>query len=663
MNVTELARRLKIPTTALRDLIPSLGFDIGKKAIKIDERVAEQITEKIKSKPGLLERIRRGQLDTLSTPEEEVKPKIQSAGPLLIPQRIRVRDFAELLHIPVTNVVKELMNNGILASLNEQIDFETASIIAEDLGYTVQLRETATLQETTVERLLEQSALAGIATDRPPVVVVMGHVDHGKTKLLDAIRKTDVVAGEAGGITQHIGAYQVIYKDRPITFIDTPGHEAFSTMRSRGARVADIAILVVAADEGIKPQTEEAIKIIQSSELPFVVAINKIDKEGANIERIKQQLAEKNLLPEDWGGKVITVPISAKQIKGIGDLLDTLLLVADFEKEGIKANPEGTAIGTIIESHIDKGEGNVATVLIQSGTLQVGDMATVGSSGGKIKSMRDYRGEEIMSAGPSTPVKIIGLKSVPAMGEILQVQPDLKSLKKTLKEYEIQRMKYEQGLQTASKDEKDMQTFNIILKTDTIGSQEAIIQSLEHLALPDFRVEITHKGLGNITESDLETAQATGSFIYGFHVLRNPNIEESALERNVTIRLYKIIYELIQDVQQEAEKILSPEIVRIEEGRIKVLAIFRTEKKSMIIGGTVTKGKAVAGAQVRVIRNEEEVCRGKITELQSGKQSVRFVPAVADCGIQYEGPPKILQGDFLEVFREEKHYRKLNVKT
>lgn len=660
MNVTELARRLKIPTTSLRDLIPELGFDIGKKAIKVDDRVAEQIIKKLRSQPAVLDKIRHSRAMTESR-EAAVAAGADTSQPLILPQQITVRDFADKLKTPVTTIIKELMNNGILASLNEQIDFDTASIIAEDLGFKTELKEEASsLEEATVRSLVGVEG-DDVLIDRAPVVVVMGHVDHGKTKLLDAIRKSNVVDSEAGGITQHIGAYQVIHKKREMTFIDTPGHEAFTTMRSRGARVADIAILVVAADEGMKPQTEEAIKIIQSSELPFVVAINKIDKEGANMERVKQQLAEKNLLPEDWGGKVIIVPVSAKQSKGITDLLDTLLLVADIEKEHIRANPARPAVGTIIESHIDKGEGPVATALIQSGTLRTGDLVSVGSTSGKIKNMRDFRGREIAEAGPSMPVKILGLKTNPPVGNILQVQSDAKTLKKSLKEMEVRKMKYRAVLNTVTTTDDDgVQKFPIILKTDTLGSQEAILQAIEQLALPDFKISITKKGLGNITDSDVESAQATGSIIYGFHVSAGFAVQDSAREHEVKLKLYEIIYELIQDVQTEAEKILLPEIVRTEEGRIKIAAIFRTEKKSMIVGGTITKGRAIVGAQARILRGDTEIATVKIVGLQSGKINVKEIEAVTECGVQVEGPAVIQQGDFLELYTEEKKYRKLS---
>ncbi|MFC1687889.1 translation initiation factor IF-2 [Patescibacteria group bacterium] len=662
MNVTELARRLKIPTSALRDLIPKLGFDVGRKAIKIDNRVAEQIISKIKSQPGLLEKIRRNRLAEVDLEEEEIKPEADTSKKLVLPPRIAVRDFAKQLGMPVTNVVKELMNNGILTSLNEQIDYETASIIAEDLGFKTELKEEgATLEETTVESVLEKEQEKNLS-ERPPVIVVMGHVDHGKTKLLDAIRNTDVVAQEAGSITQHIGAYQVTHNNKVITFIDTPGHEAFSTMRSRGARVADIAILVVAADEGIKPQTEEAIKIIQNSNLPFIVAINKIDKENADVEKIKQQLAEKNLLPEDWGGKVITAQISAKKEKGINELLETILLVTEMEKDSIRANSSGPAVGTIVESHIDKGEGPVATVLVQSGVLKKGNLISIGSTGGKIKNMKDHHGVEITEGGPSMPVKILGLKSTPTVGDILQAQPDAKTLKNTLKKYAEKKRKYKASLTTSIEEEKGIEKLVIVLKADTLGSLEAILQSLERLELPDFKVAIAKKALGNITESDLETAEATGAIIYGFNVKMDPAIQESAIDRESTIRIYNIIYELIQDVQNEGEKILSPEIVITEEGRIKILAIFRTEKKSMIVGGTVTKGRALADAQVRILRNKEKIGKGKITSLQSAKQTVKEVVAVSECGIEYEGPPIIQEGDILEVFTEEKRFRKLSEK-
>src|SRR3989339_583335 len=416
MNITEIARRLKIPTSELREKLPQLGLGYGRNTVKVNDREAQRIVQ------AWTEMKRRERLGE-KRDEQLVRGAAQRAGDkpvaertMMLPSVMTVRDFAALIDVPIAKVMRELMKNGILASLNERIDFETASIVASDLGVIAQQQidnGTKPEEDASTARLTE--VLSGEQKEnrvsRPPIIVVMGHVDHGKTKILDAIRSTHVMESEAGGITQHIGAYQVHRDDKIITFIDTPGHEAFTAMRSRGARVADIAILVIAADDSIQPQTKEAIKIIKDAGLPFIVAINKIDKPEANIEKVKQDLSALNLLPEDWGGKVITVPVSAKEGTGIEDLLDTLLLVAEMEKENIVADENRSAIGTIIESHIDKGEGNVATILIQAGTLKVGDI--LGMSGGflgRVRMLKDYKNQQIQSAAPGMPVKILGLK-------------------------------------------------------------------------------------------------------------------------------------------------------------------------------------------------------------------------------------------------------------
>jgi len=664
MNVTELARKLKIPTPQLREIMPRLGFDIGKRAIKVDDKVAEKIIQKYKENPELFKNSTQPKVS-----KEEIKEKGETAEKqktLKLPEAITVRDFATLLQKPVTDVIQELMKNGILANLNERIDYETAAIIAEDFGLKTTQRQEKKEAGITVkiEELLEEDKKN--LKPRPPVIVVMGHVDHGKTKLLDAIRRTDVVAQEAGGITQSIGAYQVKRKNKLLTFIDTPGHEAFITMRSRGARIADIAILVVAADDGIKPQTKEAINIIQSAELPFIVAINKIDKPESDIEKVKQQLAQHNLLPEDWGGKTICVPVSAQTNKGIDDLLEHLLLVTEMQAEEIKANSKREALGTIIESHIDKGEGPVATVLIQAGTLSTGDVVKVGEVVGKIKAIKDFAGKNIDKATPSMPVKILGLKDIPEVGDILQVEKGELSLKEILKKQKAKTKTFKETLpitikKTKEEDKKKekIKKLNIVMKADSLGSQEAILQYIEKIQLEDLKVKVTKKGLGNITEADVLEAASAGSIIYGFNILVSQQIEEIARENDVAIKNYQIIYELVDDVKKEAEKLLAPEVIKIELGRIKVLAIFRTEKKSMIIGGQATKGKIENDSKAIVLRNKEKITEGNITQLQSAKQDISEVAAGSECGIKFEGPTVIQVDDTLEVYKEEQKIRKL----
>ena len=466
MNVTELARKLKIPTKELLEILPVVGFDIGRRAIKIDNRQAQRIIEKW---PMLL-----AQYEEITKPDEEEKvvDEIQEKKKIALGQTIRVKDFAEKLKMPLAKVMAELMKNGVLSSMNEEIDFDTAAIIGEELGFEVESDNSAQSdkEETTsqkLEGLLNEEDKTKLSA-RPPVIVVMGHVDHGKTKLLDSIRKTKVIEGESGGITQHIGAYQAVKNDKLITFIDTPGHEAFTTMRSRGARVADIAILVVAADDSIQPQTKESIKIIKSAGLPMIVAINKIDKPDANPEKVKQDLAAMNLTPEEWGGKTITVPISAKEGTGIDDLLEMILLITETEKNNIMANPEKLAVGTIIESHVDKGEGPVATALVQNGTLRQGDLVEVtGSFYGKIRAMKDFTGKDIKEAGPSTPVKILGLKAAPSVGDVLQVKSEIEK-KTRVKKYQLnqQAVDYTRPTETKREKGKEVKSLNVVLKAD-----------------------------------------------------------------------------------------------------------------------------------------------------------------------------------------------------
>ncbi|MBI5037379.1 MAG: translation initiation factor IF-2 [Candidatus Kerfeldbacteria bacterium] len=657
MNVTELARRIKVSPNEMRDLLPRLGFDIGRKAIKVDDVSARKIINMIEMDASLITKYRKEKLGVVETPVET-----STAAPIhiTIPPIITVRDFAGLINKPVAAVIQELMKNGILANLNERIDFDTASIIAQDFGYTT---AQATAEQAEAHTDDQREAILKDSTDtqtRPPIVVVMGHVDHGKTMLLDTIRKTNVVGGESGGITQHIGAYQTIRNGKSITFIDTPGHEAFTTMRSRGARVADIAILVVAADDGIKPQTEEALSIIQSAKLPFVVALNKVDKPDADVQKVQQQLAQKNLLPEEWGGKTIVVPVSAKTGAGIDQLLESVLLVAEMEKETIVANPNRAAAGTVIEAHVDKGEGPVATVIIQTGTLRRGDPIQVGNVVGKIRAMKNHRGVDITEAPPATPVKLLGLKQSPEVGDILQVTTDTRSLRKIEKQLHHQARRYhdqqtwKQVQPTTPTDELDTSaTVHIILKTDTLGSQEAITQSLEKVVARDVNVEIVKKGLGNISDNDILEAASTGARIYGFNVKMSPHAQTMAQENNVYTRTDSIIYNLIDDVQNYVDSLVTIEKVRVELGRAKVLAIFRTDRKQMIVGAQITKGKAVVEARAQIFRDDALIADVTITGLQKGKEPVKEMPSGTECGIALKGTGDLKPNDILEIYSIE----------
>jgi len=652
MNITELARILRIPPQELRDLLPQLGFAIGQKAIKVDNNTAKKI---IKDWPFLRRQWEQKKADAAIKKQDEVLPKEKKT--IAIPKVITVRAYAELAGIPVNRVLAELMKNGVFTSINEKIDFDTASIIGENLNLDVQLAETKVEENDKEDKKLE-AILANEDKDdlkeRPPVIVVMGHVDHGKTKLLDSIRSTNVIAGEAGGITQHIGAYQIVRKGRTITFIDTPGHEAFTAMRSRGAKVADIAILVVAADDGVKPQTVEAFRIIEAAKIPYLVAINKIDKPAADVNKTKQELSTQlNITPEDWGGKIICAPISAKDGTGIEDLLDMVLLVAETEAISLKANPNTDAAGTVIESNVDKAAGPLATILVQNGTLRVGDQLCFNEViYGKVKSLKNYKGEDVTEAGPSTPAKILGLKISPAVGDILNVgegeKVKTKNIKTSSRAADILPANSDDSI------EDKIPKVNIVIKTDFLGSAEAIEESLMKLNNEKVKTRIIHKGLGYITEGDVKRAEDSNAKILGFNVRMSPVIETLVRERQVTVKLFSIIYDLIRYVKEEMQLLVKPEINRIELGRLKVLAVFRTEANSQIVGGKVLDGEIKNNSLIDLKRGDDFIVTGKLTRLQSGKQDVETVGKDQEAGLKYEGKPVIAVDDILVVYREER---------
>lgn len=656
MNVTELARILKITPQELRDLLPQLGFHIGQRAIKVDDKTAQRI---IKEWPALMRQLEVKRRAEEDKEEKEIGPA-KTKKEIEIPHFVTVKDFAALADLPVSRVLAELMKNGIFTSLNEKIDFDTAWLIGSGLGMEVKLAEEAgeeAAEENKLKKILEKEEASAMES-RPPVIVVMGHVDHGKTKLLDAIRHTDVVAGEAGGITQHIGAYQVKRKNKIITFIDTPGHEAFTAMRSRGAKVADIAILVVAADDGVKPQTVEACNIIKAAGVPFVVAINKIDKEGADINKTKQELSTQlNITPEDWGGKTICALVSAKTEQGIEDLLDVLLLTADMEAENIKANPDAEAVGTVIESRVSKGEGPVATLLVQNGTLKIGDQLCFNNQVyGKVRGLKNYKGETISEAPPAAPVKIIGLKIAPQVGDILEVGEGEKIKTKKMKGIGDRTASIKQA---EEKDESKIKKINLIIKSDVFGSAEAIEESLEKINTEDVKVKIVQKGLGNITEGNVISAEQSGAQIIGFNVKVPPPVEELARSKKIKTKTYNIIYDLIDDIKEQMQALLDIELRRIDMGKLKVIAVFRTENKSQIIGGRVVEGKIEADNFIEVSRDGEAIAQGKLTKLQAGKQDVNSVETNQECGIQYEGKPVIQAGDILNFYKKEKIIKKI----
>jgi translation initiation factor IF-2 len=651
MNVSALARQLKVTSQELLEKLPSLGFDIGARAIKVDDKLVPKIVTAWKQaakKTAMQEEVAsttqiRGKEDKEATkvPQKEVT----------IPETIVVKDMAELMKLPVARLMGELMKNGIMVSLNEKIDFDTATIIAEDLGFKVIKSDTEVIEEESKREKLEKllSERQGEST-KPPVVVVMGHVDHGKTKLLDAIRQTNVVDQEAGGITQHIGAYQAIDRDRLITFLDTPGHEAFKAMRSRGGQIADVAILVVAADDGLQPQTLESISVIQKEKLPFIVAINKVDKENADVEKVKQQLSEINLVPEDWGGETVCHQISAKKQEGITELLDLILLIADMKE--LKADDEGSAVGTIIESHVNKSEGPVATVLVQAGTLKIGDLFIVGNVSGKIKTLKDWKGKDVQQATPATPVKILGLKKAPTIGEILEVVGDKKEFKAKTKNLNGFQAQTKTSSNQNSDDNPDVNILNLIIKSDVLGSAEAIEESLSNLDVPETKVKVIKKGLGQITEADILNASATGALVIGFHIKKNKNVQILAEDKNVTILYFDIIYKLLEDIEERLKKIKAKKIIHKLLGKLEVLAIFKTNKDGMIVGGKVTAGSVTKPAKIKVIREGEIETIGELANIQTAKENVTEIVEGSEAGIDYKGDPIIQVGDTLEFFEE-----------
>lgn len=667
MNVSELARQLRVTPNELLDRLPGLGFNIGRRAIKIDDLMANQIIRKW-NENRRRERMRNSLIKTSSGQQDRNPEELR---PIKIPSLIIVRDLAGLLRLPVTRIIQELMRNGILAAQNERLDFETAAIIAEELGFRAEPDETQseeskkqTQSEDRLKQVMESEAKEHLKT-RPPVIVIMGHVDHGKTKTLDAIRKTNVVATEAGGITQHIGAYQVEKKGRAITFIDTPGHEAFTVMRSRGAKVADIAVLVVAADDGVQPQTKEAIDIAKAAGLPFIVALNKVDKAEADPDRVLAQLADYGVQVEDWGGTIPMVKISALKGDGIDELLEMILLVADIEPERIMANPDRLAIGTVIESRVDKGEGPIATILIQNGTLHRNDtLGIAGSMYGRVRAMRDWKGKQIEEAAPGTPVKILGFKVAPAVGDIVEIPSDPKSLDtnvKTARQVADAFVAKRQMPQQGSEDGPQKKLFKPVLKADVLGSLEAILGLLEKIQDDQVGVEVIRKGLGFVTDADLNEAANASKVVYAFNAFPGPGIAEKAREMGVEIRSYKIIYELQDDILAELNKLLVPKIDLIHMGEFEVVAIFRTETGRQVVGGKVKEGKVVEGFKARVSRKGEALGDVEIESVQLGKQKIKEIVSGSECGLSLKGKQKAEVGDRLEIFKEEIQQKKITI--
>ncbi len=569
-----------------------------------------------------------------------------------LPPTATVGEFAQLLGSPVVRVISQLMKNGLMASVTARIDFDTMAIVADELGFTAQPAQESTSQTETAAHSI---APTEGSIERPPIIAIMGHVDHGKTSLLDKIRQTKIAGSEHGGITQHIGAYQaeVEYEGKPrrITFLDTPGHEAFSALRSHGAQITDIAILVVAADDGVKPQTIEALNHAKSAGVPIIVAVTKVDLPDANPERIKQQLVEYQLVPEAWGGSTIYAPVSSVTGEGIKELLEYIILTADLK--AYKADPTANPQGVVIESHQEVGLGAVASVLVRNGTLRLGQVLVIGQTHGKIRSMQNYLGKRVAVAGPSTPVRIAGLQEIPNFGESFTAVATEKEAR------QLTEQATNQGAQRTIQDisqalvEGRADTLRIVLKVDAQGSLEALQSSITKLEAPGVKTRIIHGAIGDVTLSDVQLAAASQAVIFGFQVIVSPQVKKAADNLGVTVTTYKIIYDLLNQIQAIMTGLVKVEKVKVEKGRLKVKKVFRTTKDTQILGGEITQGVAL-GRSIVVLQREGEVLgEGKVTSLQKGPESVKELEAVQDCGLSIQLGEKVKEGDMLIFFVEE----------
>ncbi len=568
-----------------------------------------------------------------------------------IPATVVVRDLAELLDTSPIEVIKELMKNGVMAAINQSVDYEAAAAVARQLEFEPHRREE---EAVAVERKEVEEEAVNLQP-RPPAVTVMGHVDHGKTSILDAIRETNVTDSEAGSITQHIGAYQVEVKGEKITFIDTPGHEAFTAMRARGATVTDIAVLVVAADDGVMPQTLEAIDHAKAAEVPIIVAINKIDLADANTERVKQQLAEREVVIEEWGGDVIAVPVSAKTKEGLQDLLEHILLVAEISE--LKADPDRPAQGTIIEAELDPSRGAMATTIVQTGTLKVGDVVVAGDTSGRVKAMFDERGQRLKKAGPSTPAKIMGLSDVPHAGDVLKVVADERAAREEMEARERERTTAAERAATLESFSGDIaagkaKELNVVLKADVQGSAEAVQQALAGLSSDRARVRVIHSGTGKITESDVMLARASEGIVIGFNVRTEPGAVRVADSEGVDIRHYDVIYHLTEDVERALTGIMEPVTREVMDGHAEVRAIFRV-RGGRVAGCMVIDGLIRRNSQVRIKRGEEVVRTSRVSSLRRFQEDVREVQAGLECGIGVEGFNDFQEEDVIEAFHTE----------
>jgi translation initiation factor IF-2 len=599
-------------------------------------------------------------------PVSVAEPRDRAA--VTLPPTITVKELAELLDVNPADVIRELIKSGIFATINQLIDRDTASLVATELGYEVAEAEEAAAEETVATAApaapaTKDPGLLGeddpaLLVPRPPIVTVMGHVDHGKTSLLDAIRSTAVAAGERGGITQHIGASEVTKDGKKVVFLDTPGHEAFTAMRARGARVTDIAVIVVAADDGVMPQTLEAISHARAAKVPIVIALNKIDKPDANQDRVKTELAEANVVVEDYGGDVPLVPVSAKARVGLEELLEMILLVADLQE--LTANPKRPAIGTIIEAEMDKARGPVATVVVQTGTLRIGDVVVVGKTYGKVKALENAGGKRTQKIGPSTAAVVLGLGEVPEAGDILRVVADEKTARSLVEGTRAAAASAAGTSQKATLEdlfqqfkEGQAKELRIILKADVSGSLGAITHALGQIQSDEVRISILHEGTGDITDTDILLASASNAIVVGFSTKIDPQARRTAEAERVDVRLYDIIYKLTDDIEAALKGMLEPEIVEVVEGRAEVRQIFRVGKSTVIAGSFVTDGRIVRNAGARVYRGGKVISSDRIDSLRRFRDDVREVAQGYECGIGLAGYHDLVEGDVIEAFTQQ----------
>ncbi|MBN3033772.1 MAG: translation initiation factor IF-2 [Candidatus Saganbacteria bacterium] len=670
-KVSELAKKLKLPAKELLAALKDLGVAAKTAASSVDEETAKVVSELLKPKAEVKAKPAPAKAGTEENPKPEAKPakaevkpaavvpppppppppppkEVKSSVPVIETGDISVKELAEKVQVKPSDLIKELMRKGILATMNQRIAAEVAKEVAATLGKEIALRTEKPAAAAQHDLKIEKRAL------RPPVVTVMGHVDHGKTKLLDAIRKTKVAEKEAGGITQHIGAYQVTVNGRKVTFLDTPGHEAFTSLRARGAKVTDIVVLVVAADDGVKPQTIEAIDHARAAGVPIIVAINKIDKPEANKDRVMTQLTELGLQAEEWGGQTVTVPVSAKQGTGIETLLEMILLLADVQE--LKADPHANPVGVIIESRIDKGRGAVATVLVKNGTLAIGDVFTCGATYGKVRALLTDTGARLEKAGPSTPAEVLGFMEVPVPGDLFEVKPSEKEARLLAEQKKEARAKVRRGKVVSLEDfsklvkEGENVDLKLVVKADVQGSLDAIIKSLSDLKIGNIGVHIIHRGVGGINESDVMLAKASDAILVGFNVGFEGSAEKLGSDEAVEVRKYNIIYKLIDDVKLAMEGMLEPVFEEVITGHAEVRNLFSFSKVGTIAGCYVTDGKMTRGAGLRLFRNKEKIYEGKLESLKRFKDDVKSVETNFECGIAIPGYQDFKAGDVIETF-------------